>query len=76
MKEKIIKVQFFKPIDGESEYFFGSLSAIYERFTPDQIGCSKETLWSSKITPESPKATTKCVIYKHEVIRKPQDTKQ
>lgn len=70
--ESIIKVQFFKPVDGKTDYYFGSLKAIYERFTPEQIGCNVERLWSSNITPDNPKATSKCIISKHNVIRKPQ----
>lgn len=63
----IIKVRF--NVDG-SEFFFGSLAAIYELFNEEQVGCSLRTLWNSKITTENPKATARCVISKHKVWRK------
>lgn len=76
MNENLIKVQFLKPIDGQTEYFFGSISAIYERFTAEQMGCNKESLWAAKITPNTPKATAKCVITKHIISRKPHSKKR
>jgi len=69
MKEYIIHVHFFLPIDGKHDYYFGSLKAIYTRFTPEQIGCNVENLWSSSIEPDNPKATRNCLISKHEVVR-------
>lgn len=72
-KGKVIKVMFFSPIDGETEYFFGSLAAIYEMFTPQQIGCKIEALWSAKIELGKPKATRSCIISKHVVLRKKQE---
>ena len=73
-KGKVIKVTFFKPVQGD--LYFGSLAAIYEMFTPAQIGCNLETLWGAKIEPGRPKATRSCVISKHEVYRKKQDNKK
>lgn len=70
--EYVIKVEFFKPINGEKEFYFGSLKAIYEIFTATEIGCSLVTLWNSKITVENPKATNKCLITKHLIKRNPQ----
>lgn len=75
MEQNVIKVQFLTPVDGETEYYFGSISAIYDRFTPEQIGCSKLTLWTHKLAPDKPKATAKCIISKHTLSRKPQNKK-
>lgn len=75
MEQNVIKVQFLKPIDGKTEYFFGSLSAIYERFTTEQIGCVMQTLWG-KISADTPYVNSKCIITKHPVVRKPQTKKQ
>lgn len=75
MEQNLIKVQFFKPVDGKTEYFFGSISAIYERFTAAQIGCPIQSFWLQKLTQEKPKATDKCLITKHSIIRKPQSKK-
>lgn len=63
----IVKVRFHA--DG-SEFFFGSLAAIYDLFNEEQIGCSLHTLWNCKISPDNPKATARCVISKHKVWRK------
>lgn len=43
-KSCIIKVKFAVPVEGKREHFFGSLAAIYEKFTPFQIGCKLPTV--------------------------------
>lgn len=70
--EQFVKVEFFVPMNGKKEYYFGSLAAIYDHFTPEQIGCKLESLWNSKIVPGKPKSTKHCVVSKHKVIRKKQ----
>lgn len=75
MEQNVIKVQFLKPIMGRTEYFFGSISAIYNHFSKEQIGCSKQELWNKKITADTPYANTKCIISKHPIVRKPQGKK-
>ncbi len=70
MAENIIKVQFIRPINGQTEYYFGSLAAIYDTFTPSQIGCTLHTLWRSGIDENNSKATNNCVISKHKMLRK------
>ncbi len=71
----VTKVQFHVPVDGRTEYYFGSLAAIYERFTAEQIGCNVERLWNSNISADNPKVTSRCVITKHKIITKPQSKK-
>jgi len=44
------RVRFREPIRGRSDFYFGSLSAIYDLFTVDQIGCSKSHLWNVKVS--------------------------
>lgn len=61
-KSYIIKVKFAVPVEGKREHFFGSLAAIYEKFTPFQIGCKLPTLWKAGIEPGNPKNTRKCTI--------------
>lgn len=75
MQEYIIKVHFPEPIAGQTDYYFGSLAAIYQRFTVKQIGCKLQALWGAKISPEHPKVTRRCIISKHPVERKPQQDK-
>lgn len=72
INENIIKVEFFVPLNGKKEHYFGSLAAIYEVFTPQQIGCKLETLWNAGIEEGNPKSTHHCVISKHKVRRKNQ----
>ena len=77
-KETIIRVQFLNPVPeygGQTDFYFGSLAAIYELFTPAQVGCKLETLWSAKIDTLSPKTTTKCVVSKQVLYRKKQKNK-
>lgn len=71
LSENIIKVEFFVPICGKKEYFFGSLAAIYDVFTEEQVGCKLETLWNANIEIGKPKSTKNCVVYKHSIVRKP-----
>jgi hypothetical protein len=66
----IIKVELFDPVNGENEYYFGSLSAIFDILTEDQVGCGLTTLWKSKITLDKKKVTRKCCISKHLIYRK------
>ncbi len=73
--ETIIKVNFPIPVNGRHEYYFGSLAAIYDMFTPEQIGCKLEALWSYGISFNKPKLTRTCLISKHPLHRKPQKNK-
>ena len=84
MKDKehtIIRLRFKEKPDfieqaGNPEYFFGSLAAIYDVFTAQQIGCAVTRLWQSKITPEKPFINKKCTISKVVVRHKtPQNRK-
>ena len=68
----IIKVTFHEPVGNKTEYFFGSLKAIYQQFTAKQIGCKLTNLYASGITLYNRKVTDKCVISKHIVRRVPQ----
>lgn len=75
MNETIIQVSFREhplPRDPRTDFYFGSLAAIYEVFTPEQVGCNVKTLWNSGITPEKPYHNRLCSIRKVQVVRKPQ----
>ena len=69
-QENIIKVQFIRPVNGQTEFYFGSLAAIYDTFSPAQIGCTLHTLWRSGIDINFSKATNNCIISKHKLLRK------
>ncbi len=51
-------------------YYFGSVAAIYDTFTPEQINVSKSRLWSFGITIDRPYRNKICTIYKGEIFRK------
>ena len=55
--EYIYRVKFLEqPLEGDdrTEFFFTSLSAIYEKFTPEQIGCALPNLWNRRVEEERP----------------------
>lgn len=65
----VIRVSFHDPVNGKTDYFFGSLKAIYSMFDVEQIGCGLGALYSAKITRENKKVTEKCVISKCPIMR-------
>lgn len=70
MMGKIYCVRFKEPVNGEYNYHFGSIAAIYEVFTPEQIGCGIQNLWNYKLSSSRPYKSPKCVIFSGEIIRK------
>lgn len=56
--------------DGRREAF-GSISAIYDTHTAEEIGCNRERLWNCSITADKPKHTkTGATIYRLPLYRK------
>jgi hypothetical protein len=55
---------------GDENHYFGSIAAIFDKFTPEQLGVSKSRLWSYGIKPERPYKNKICTIYKSEIHRK------
>lgn len=68
----IYRVSFREPVDDKTDYFFGSLSAIYDTFSVEQVGCKVSRLWNLKITPDKPYLGRKCSITKEPFNRKKQ----
>ena len=68
----IIKVQFNEPPAGYSgtEFYFGSLAAIYDWFSPKQIGCKVERLWNYGIKQNKPYKHARCVVSREVMRRK------
>lgn len=66
----LIVVEFFRRVNGRKVWYFGSFTAIYELFTPEQIGCKLETLWNSALGYGEHKITKQCVIYKEIMYHK------
>jgi len=64
--KKIVHLQF----NSGENYYFGSIAAIFDTFTPERLGVSKSRLWSFGITPERPYRNKICTIYRGEIKRK------
>ncbi|MDR1091169.1 MAG: hypothetical protein LBL79_08855 [Prevotella sp.] len=69
----VYRVSFKEPINGKTDYIFGSLAAIYDTFTPCQVGCKVQRLWNCRITDENPYVGRKCTISKEPLHRKKQE---
>lgn len=65
---KIYKVKF---ASGRKSEYFGSLAAIYEMFTPADIGVGLRRLWTLKVSSENPYTNKLCKITAHRLHRKP-----
>lgn len=68
----VIKVSFFEPVGGKTDYLFGSLKAIYTVFSQKEVGCSLTALYAAKFGSKGVKVTDKCRITKEPVTRYPQ----
>lgn len=66
---------FHVEIDGHHHYF-GSVAAIFDYFTPDQLGVSKQYVWQLNITPEKPYRNKHCIIRRGILHRKEQTNKR
>lgn len=55
---------------GELNRYFGSISAIFDHFTMEDLEVSKSRLWAYGITEEKPYRNKKCVIRKGVIHRK------
>jgi hypothetical protein len=69
-QKHIYRISFKEAISGKTDYFYGSLSAIFTNFAPEQVGCKVERLWNFKITENNPYRGRKCTITKELLIRK------
>ena len=54
----------------DANYYFGSIAAIFDRFTPSEIGVSLSRLYDVAITPEKPYRNGKVIIRKSILCRK------
>lgn len=57
---------------GEENYYFGSISAIFDTLTPDELGVSLTTLWNYGLAPDKPYKNKHCTIRRCNIIRKKQ----
>lgn len=75
-KDWFYRVEFKEPpIDGDDRtaFNFSSLAAIYEQFTPEQVGCKVSRLWNIGVSDGVPYKGRRCTITKEQVRRKTQN---
>lgn len=68
------RVEFLEPVAVKGwpplcDYYFGSLAAIYELFTHEQIGCKVAQLWR-KVQPGVPYSNSRCTVSQEAMVRK------
>ena len=51
-------------------HYFGSITAIFDKFTPVELGVSKSRLWAFGIAKNKPYRNDKCIIYRGVIHRK------
>lgn len=55
---------------GQLDYYFGSLAAIYDIFSPDQVGCKIENLWNKNLSSGGSWTGSRSTVTRCEMIRK------
>ena len=62
------------PITGDSrkEFFFHSLAAIFDTFTPEQVGCKVSRLWNLGVASGNSYHGRKCSVTREPIMRKRQ----
>lgn len=62
------------PLEGEerTEFFFTSLSAVFDLFTPEQVGRCLASLYNLKITDGNPWLGGKCEVHRESARGKAQ----
>lgn len=69
------QVKFFQPPlqgDEQTEFFFSSLAAIYDHFTPEQVGCCCQHLYNLKVSDGNTYSGAFCEIKKQDIRAKAQ----
>lgn len=54
----------------DNHHYFGSLAAVFDSFTPSELGVSLSRLYAFGITRRKPYRNGKCIIYKDLIHRK------
>lgn len=75
-KKHFYRVEFrVPPIEGDERkvFNFSSLAAIYEQFTPEQVGCKVSRLWNIRVSKCIPYMGRKCKITKERIFGKTQN---
>ena len=70
-QNNVIHVELDEPYQGEKNWYFGSVAAIYEELPKEVIGAGKEWLWQC-LSKKSENRTRKATIRRSKVITKQQ----
>ncbi len=70
-QNNVIHVELDEPYQGEKNWYFGSVAAIYEELPKEVIGAGKEWLWQC-LSKKSEHRTRKATIRRSKVITKQQ----
>ena len=70
---KVIHLEFKEPIEGESHFYFGSVAAIYDHLTVEQVGISSRALSNKYDLSKAPYENKRVVIRLGELKRKKGD---
>ncbi|MCJ8153235.1 hypothetical protein MKJ01_05600 [Chryseobacterium sp. SSA4.19] len=69
MSIKIIyHVKFHEAKEGKSDFYFSSITAIYNAFTPEEIGIARQTIYGKSMKSGDEVRTKFCLIKKEEVL--------
>lgn len=69
----IYRVSFINPPYTDSprtDFYFHSLAAIYDEFTPEQVGCKVTRLWNIGVSQGATYHGRKCSVYQEPISRK------
>ena len=72
----VIHLHFLHPVNDRTDYFFGSLRSIFDKFGPEDVGTTLTKLWNANAGKGYKVCTRLCTIEKVEVLRSPQKTKR
>jgi esterase/lipase superfamily enzyme len=65
---KVFHVEFREPIDGKKHYYFGSKTAIFQRFTAKQMGITYQSFRNVGNIKDVPYINKWCVVRQGELI--------
>ncbi len=66
----IYHVKFHEKINDRADYYFSSISAIFDMFTPQRIGVAQQTIYQNALKIGDEYRTKYCVIKKEQLIGK------
>lgn len=67
-KKKPVKIIFVHFLNGRKNYFFGSISAVFQNFSEQDLGCSEEYLRHVLTTDGSSHLSQRAYFYRSRLI--------